>query len=157
MSGFYLLTPRALLAKAQREVVDFHETSALERLFDACCTLNHLRDWICPDAENRHKLQSWPNGPEERFADELWKMNEYKVVRALCNRAKHFVITKSGPNPTTDVVHGAAVGLLRTGDAVLIYYLVGLAGTACYDVRDVLLALLRAYLTYFNARDERRS
>jgi hypothetical protein len=155
MEGFYTLTPKSLLEKARREIVDFHESNSLERLFDACCTLNHLRDWICPNVDARRASRNWPEGPEERLAAELWEMHEYQIVRGLCNRAKHFVFTKKNSDPVTGIVHGACVGLARCGDSLgQTYYLVGVNGVAHQDVRDLLIAVLCKYLAYFGAKGE---
>lgn len=47
--------------------------------------LTHLREWIAPG----YDPEKQPSTPEERFFQEIFKLEEFNILRALCNRSKH--------------------------------------------------------------------
>jgi len=48
--------------------------------------LNHLREWIAPEfGPNKQK----PITHAEKFYVALWKIPEFKIINAICNRSKH--------------------------------------------------------------------
>ena len=54
--------------------------------------LTHLREWIAPDYDRKERA---PVTPEEHFFQEIWKFDEFKFLKALCNRSKHMCATDS--------------------------------------------------------------
>lgn len=49
--------------------------------------LTHLREWIAPDYDPKNA----PASPEEQFYREIFNLDEFNVLRSLCNRSKHMV------------------------------------------------------------------
>jgi hypothetical protein len=47
--------------------------------------LTHLREWIAPDYDPKRA----PATPEEKFYQQIFGLEEFNVLRALCNRSKH--------------------------------------------------------------------
>jgi len=47
--------------------------------------LTHLREWIAPD----YDLRRLPQTREDAFYEEIFKLEEFNILRLLCNRSKH--------------------------------------------------------------------
>lgn len=47
--------------------------------------LTHLREWIAPDHDSRRL----PQTPEDAFYEEIFKLEEFNILRLLCIRSKH--------------------------------------------------------------------
>lgn len=92
-------------------------------LFPLSYLFRHLREWLCPGFPDQvaKVIEAKPEvarTDEERLYIALGKMNEYALVRALCNHAKHFEYQKAPLDNKMGHVHGASVGLMRCGDAL---------------------------------------
>jgi hypothetical protein len=144
--GLFDLTEIDLLKKAQRDISDYWDSQDLSALFNALCTLNHLREWICPNSKIRMSARDWPATPEEVLFQNLWDNEHVQVVRQLCDRSKHF--KTRGADAAHGVVEGFNVGLSGAGDRLdQTYHVVD-----GEDVRVPLAGVLREYLAFFDAR-----
>src|SRR6266705_2727742 len=47
--------------------------------------LTHLREWIAPD----YDLRRLPQTREDAFYEEIFRLEEFNILRLLCNRSKH--------------------------------------------------------------------
>lgn len=53
--------------------------------------LTHLREWVAPDYSPKQRAVT----SSERFFQEIFDLDEFKVLQALCNRSKHMCTTDS--------------------------------------------------------------
>lgn len=144
-TGFFGLNgPDALFKKAQNDMVEFHESPNEWNLFNLLCTLNHLRDWICPGGWKSYRditEVAWT--PAQRFHRQLHDDDDFIIVRDLCNNAKHFI--DAGVGTRTRTIDGARAGLLRAGDRLdQRYYLVD-----GKDLRIHIFGLMSKYCHFF--------
>lgn len=47
--------------------------------------LAHLREWVAPDYDQERPAKS----PEEEFFKEIGELEDFKILKRLCNRSKH--------------------------------------------------------------------
>lgn len=148
MSDLYSLdTAARLFEKLVRDMTQFVDSPSEDGLFNVLFPLNHLRDWVCPG-----KYESYKSKPEhartaeEKLHAELNDMPEYKIVRELCNRAKHYNI---GELPVrTAQIRGLRAGLGRAGDSLDVsHFLVD-----GREIREVFWAVYSVYFAHFRAR-----
>ena len=135
--GFFELSEETLFEKAKRDVDTFRDLNDHDSLFNAVCTLYHLREWI--EASDR-------DGAGE-FSAKLAGDSRYEVLEGLCNAAKHRVLTRRGPKVRTEVLDTKG----EVGEAVAGAQLGGEEGYTVDgdDVREHLVAVLREYAAYF--------
>ncbi|WFQ78575.1 hypothetical protein PXH59_12755 [Xenorhabdus sp. SF857] len=80
---------------------------------------------------------------QKKFVELLFKSEDYRIIRELCNHTKHF---RKKSAPDTTIVKGARAGLSRAGDNLgHVYLLVG-----NQDIRVHLSAVYKIYSDYFN-------
>lgn len=53
--------------------------------------LTHLREWISPNYSPKQQAVT----PSEQFYQAIFDLEEFKVLKALCNRSKHMCATDS--------------------------------------------------------------
>jgi hypothetical protein len=90
--------------------------------------LTHLREWIAPDYNWKERP---PSTPEEHFYQDIWKFEEFKFLRALCNRSKHMCVTEQamGALYKSEAGHRLLVGYFADGK----------------DVEDAVRAVIKYY------------
>lgn len=140
---FTLRSPENLYEKAKRDFAAFHRDQTADNLFNLLCTLNHLREWICPTSHQEYERRSpdsW--SPEEHLHHDLWEDPDFQVVRDLCNNAKHFR-DKSGIGAESETVHGFFPGLSFPGDSLPYYF------ARNKELRGVLDDVFAKYESYF--------
>jgi hypothetical protein len=115
--GLYeLQSARDLFKKAQRDITEFFDAPSDYALFNLLCTLTHLRDWVCPGGHGSYEgREASLLTREEGFHRKLHHDPDYKLVRELCNNAKHFN-DRSGVGTSARIFHGFFVGLNYAGD-----------------------------------------
>lgn len=146
---FELRTARQLFEKAKKDAELFWTQPTDENLFNYLCTLNHLRDWICPGGWDSYK--DTPRGNRtaaERIHAELFEDPDFSIVRDLCNNAKHFY--DHGVGSRTGIVEGARCGLARCGDRFSQRYLL----VDHKDIRVIAGNVLNRYRAFFDDQDE---
>ncbi len=141
---FFDLDTSTLFEKAKKDVAAFMGDQNDDNLLNALFVLNHLREWIYPPGYEAY--QGKPKDQysrEERLHAELHDDPDYRVIRDLCNRAKHVQAMMS--TTTTRVLIGLIAGFARAGDRL---------GQRNYivdgeDVRVFMERLLDKYKAYF--------
>lgn len=135
-NGFFeLSTPYDLFCKAKHDLKVFCEKPSSYNLFNLVCVLNHLREWIEKDQSYDRK--------SKQLCVELNKNQNYKIIKAVCNNAKHF----RNISQHYSVFEGFRCGFNRAGDRL---------GQRNYmvdgqDVRDIVSKVFNEYKTYFES------
>jgi hypothetical protein len=101
--------------------------------------LTHLREWIAPGYDPSNP----PQTPEEHFFQKIFKLEEFNVLRALCNRSKHMTQTVAAMG----ALYGSNIDDWPDMDAVtdfdrgapLAYFVDG------RDVEDVIPVVIKYY------------
>lgn len=146
---FELRTPRQLFEKAKRDSEKFRREPTDENLFNWLCTLNHLRDWICPGGPKSYKHK--PPGTltaEERLHSELHTDNNFGIIRDLCNNAKHF--SDKGIGTRSKVKRGFFIGFNQPGDHFNERNLL----VDGQDIRVIAGTVLKRFCAYFKSKKE---
>lgn len=147
---FELRTARQLFEKAKKDAELFWTQPTDENLFNYLCTLNHLRDWICPGGWDSYKGKAPDEkNAEERIHAELNEDTDYNIIRALCNNAKHFN-DRDGVGSRTGIVKDARFGLARYGDHFSQRYLL----VDHKDIRVIAGNVLNRYRAFFDDQAE---
>lgn len=73
--------------------------------------LTHLREWVAPDYSPTQQAVT----SSEQFYQEIFVLEEFKVLQALCNRSKHMCATDSAMG----TLHGGAIDDWTDVDSVL--------------------------------------
>lgn len=63
----------------------------IEDLLYVLMGLNHLREWIAPG----YNWKNPPETPSQKFFNSIYETSEFKTVKALCNRTKHFELSQN--------------------------------------------------------------
>lgn len=131
---FGLRKPSDLFCKAQKDVKDFFEAPTDYALFNLVCTLNHLRDWIEKNGSTYE---------DKIFCSELDGNPDFKIIKALCNNAKHF--SDRGIMKRSDMFIGFICGFNGAGDRLdqKNYTVDG------YDIRNIVSRVFTKYKEYF--------
>lgn len=148
MAGIYALdTSGRLFEKLVRDLGAFFDAPSEEGIFNVIFPLYHLREWVCPGGYDSYKAKlPAARSHEEELHATLHTMPEYKVVRALCNRAKHYTAGELGAR--TSVVHGLSVGYGRVGDSLgITHFLVD-----GIEIRDIFWPVYMVYFAHFRGR-----
>jgi hypothetical protein len=101
--------------------------------------LTHLREWIAPGYDPKNP----PSSPEEQFFQQIFKLEEFNVLRGLCIRSKHM----RADVEATGALYGANIDDWPDVDAVtdfdrgapLAYFVDG------KDVEDVIPVVIKFY------------
>jgi len=101
--------------------------------------LTHLREWIAPGYDPKNP----PISPEERFFQDIFGLDEFNILRGLCNRSKHM----SADVEATGALYGAKIDDWPDVDAVtnfdrgapLAYFVDG------RDVEEVIPVVIKFY------------
>ena len=139
-NGFFRLkTPYDLFCKVKCDFEDYCKNPNDYSLFNLLCGLNHLREWI-EKYQNNHKFDSKP----QFFVSKLLNDSDYKVIKELCNNAKHFKDLK-GIGQRSNCFEGFRTGFSRAGDRL------GQMNNTVdgKDIRDVVFNIYKKYKKYF--------
>ena len=63
------------------------QAKEMDRLLFVILGLNHLREWIAPGYEHRTNIP--PIKPEEHLFEEIFTLDSFKLLNAICNHSKH--------------------------------------------------------------------
>lgn len=88
LSHFYDIDSADQLFRLLKRVVHDFASARGKRTQDLLLLvfgLTHLREWIAPD----YDLRRLPKTPEDAFYEEIFKLEEFNILRLLCNRSKH--------------------------------------------------------------------
>lgn len=101
--------------------------------------LTHLREWIAPG----YGPNDPPSSPEEQFFQDIFQLEEFNVLRQLCNRSKHM----NAEAGKTDALYGGTFDDAPDVDAMTdfdrgapsAYFVEG------KDVEDLIRVVIRFY------------
>lgn len=141
---FGVNTPHMLYERLSRSLAAFAAEPSEDGVFEVIFPLYHLREWICPGGyESYRQVPEHMRTREQRLHARLHEMDEYQVVRDLCNNAKHF---EDQENPRNmQVLEGARAGFARAGDRLGVAHFV----VDGREIRECFDAVAREYRTYF--------
>lgn len=126
--------------------MEFNARPSVEGAFDVLFPLYHLREWICPKGKESVQKHDEDKSREEILYSSLHFLNEYKIIRDLCNNAKHFQITSDRDYMILD---GLRAGYGRAGDAINItHYIVD-----GIEIRDIFMIVFNVYKSYFDLQN----
>lgn len=135
MSGLFGTdTPRKLHTRLVKALQAFAEHPSEDGIFDVIFPLYHLREWICPGGyESYRHVPMVERTREQRLHSRLHALQEYRVIRDLCNSAKQF--EAKGASLETSVLEGLRVGYGRAGDSLGVTHFVvdGREIRKCFD------------------------
>lgn len=77
---------RAMFRHLQIKWVSFYSNPTEEGLIDTLFPMNHLREWIVREEYSDEQVSA----QAKILDDQLWAMEEYKIVNSLCNHTKHY-------------------------------------------------------------------
>lgn len=145
MTGIYSLnTAEKLFEKLVRDFSSFCNSPSEEGIFNLIFPLYHLREWIYPPGYEVYKNQDPSQLTiEQKLHSHLHSMDEYEIIRALCNNAKHF--NDPSISERTERLEGKRCGLGRCGDAFdITHFLVD-----GIEIRDIFWPVYLVYFNYF--------
>jgi hypothetical protein len=101
--------------------------------------LTHLREWIAPGYDPKEP----PSSPEEQFFQDIFGLEEFNILRELCNRSKHM----NAKVEATGALYGGTFDDAPDVDAItnfdrgapLAYFVEG------KDVEDLIPVVIRFY------------
>jgi hypothetical protein len=73
--------------------------------------LTHLREWIAPDYSPKRPAVA----PGEKFYQAMFELEEFRLLKGLCNRSKHMCATDSAMG----ALHGGPIDNWPDTDSVL--------------------------------------
>lgn len=90
---FYIQSAEQLfyLLKTVANTFTSSEAKRMQDLLLLVFGLTHLREWIAPGFDPKRP----PVTPGEQFFQDIYMLDEFKVLQALCNRSKHMSPTDS--------------------------------------------------------------
>ncbi len=109
----------------------------------------HLREWIAEgklkDIKCKKQLNlSLTDG--EKFFEEIYQLDEFKVIQGLCNKGKHFITSMTGKKPNTAKEYKPFTVESPVGDALnQMFFLID-----GKDSRDYFFILIRKYNEWFS-------
>lgn len=105
--------------------------------------LNHLREQIV-DGQKYDQIESInleDRSPAQRLFMGLWELDEFQIIREICNGTKHHRIETN-----LSQVENARAGIARAGDSLdQKYYLID-----GEDSRNIFTTIITKYKDYFN-------
>ena len=146
MHGLYSFnTPERLFQRLQRSFATFCQSPSEDGLWDVLFPMYHLREWIYSGDYSTYKGKADAElTREQRLHRDIYAMNEYAVIRELCNRAKHFNVKED--IGALHVLQGARAGLANCNDSLGVTHFT-INGQ---EIRSYLYPLMRAYVLYFH-------
>lgn len=151
--AFFSYTPAQFFQKLVRAYDAFSRQPSEDGLMDVVLVLYHLREWLNP-TENvgQEMAEIKAKAPGQRTDEEalflaVGELSEFRIVRGLCNHAKHFELSKPIDH-RMQIVPRFRTGLSRAGDSLgVINFTVG-----GVEVRSVIQPVYTKYFDYFQAK-----
>lgn len=141
---FELESPYDLFREVQAAINEYDNEPNNRLLLFLLFSLNHLREWIAgigyQELRNKNK-RGHELSEAEKFCLELDDLNEFKVVRSMCNRSKHHKITCGDK---TSVTVGATCNSWCSDSLGQKYYWIN-----DIDSRVILFTVIREYFLWF--------
>lgn len=138
-------TPRKLHAHLDKALRAFAEHPTEDGIFEVIFPLYHLREWTCLGGHESYRhVPEVERTPEQRLHSRLHTLEEYRVIRDLCNNAKHF--EAKGALLETSVLEGLRVGYGRAGDSFGVTHFI----VDGREIRKYFDAVAAEYHAYFN-------
>ncbi len=144
---FELSSAEDLFRETQAAMVEYSDEPSSRLLLFLLFSLNHSREWIagCSYEEVERKRRTGVElSPAEKFYLDLWALEEFRVINALCNRSKHHSVSRGG---ATSVTVGATCDDPCTDSLDQIYYRID-----GVDSRDFFFPVMRKYWEWFDAQ-----
>ena len=141
---FELESPYDLFREMQAAIVEYTDEPNSRLLLFLLFSLNHLREWIAGiSSQELHKKVKRGSAisEAEQFYLDLDDLNEFQIVRSLCNRSKHHTITHS---METAVTVGATCDSWCTDSLGQKYYRID-----GIDSREIFFPVMRKYYLWF--------
>lgn len=141
---FELESPRDLFLEIQKAITEYCEEPNSRLLLFLLFSLNHLREWIAGMGYQellRIQKKGSALSDAEQFCLSFDDLDEFQIVRSLCNRSKHHKII-------TDTITTVTVGLTCNG------YCTDSLGQKYYridgiDSREIFFPIIRKYYLWF--------
>lgn len=141
---FGVNTPRMLYERLSRSLRAFADEPSEDGVFEVIFPLYHLREWICPGGHEAYRhTPELQRTREQALHSRLYDMEEYQIIRDLCNNAKHFEDQENGRDMR--VLEGARADLVRAGDRLGVMHFV----VDGQEIRECFDAIFREYSAYF--------
>lgn len=141
---FELDSPHALFRETQIAFAEYHKEPNSRLLLFLLFALNHLREWIAGKGY-QELLKAKKKGHElseaEEFCLSFDELDEFQIVRALCNRSKHHKITTN--NKTSVTIGLTCNGYCSDSLGQKYYRIDGI------DSRQLFFPLIRKYYLWF--------
>lgn len=105
-SIFDILTPVDFLYSIEQLFGKYkaEKQKNIESLLFIVMGLTHLREWIAPGYQCDGKCKKPPKNDEEKFSKKIYEEHaEFKTIRLLCNKTKHFSKTKFSTSSLHDL------------------------------------------------------
>lgn len=141
---FELESPYDLFREMQTAIVEYTDEPDSRLLLFLLFSLNHLREWIAGiSSQELHKKvrRGGAISEAEQFYLDLDDLNEFQIVRSLCNRSKHHTITHSRE---TTVTVGATCDSWCSDSMGQKYYRID-----GIDSREIFFPVMRQYYQWF--------
>ncbi|GJL58072.1 MAG: hypothetical protein NPIRA03_09290 [Nitrospirales bacterium] len=146
---FDLNKPADLFKIIHEVYVDYIKTPTEKDFLILALGLTHLREWIAEgdwEGIKCKKQSKLPLTDGEKFFEEIYHLDEFKVIQGLCNKGKHFITTPTGWTPNTSQEIGLRAGIGKAGDGLdQKYFLID-----GKDSRDYFIKLIGKYNQWFS-------
>ena len=141
---FELKNAQDLFLEIQEAICEYHEKPNSRLFLFLAFSLNHLCEWIAGSSYKSIKAKI-KDGVElsraEEFYRNIFELQEFKTVKALCNRSKHHMISQGNQTSITEGMHCNS----GCGDSLdQKYYLID-----GIDSRIIFAAVIREYCSWF--------
>lgn len=141
---FELASPHDLFREIQKAISEYCEEPNSRLLLFLLFSLNHLREWIAGMGyQELLKIQKKGRviSEAEQFCLSFDDLDEFQIVRSLCNRSKHHKITTDN---NTSVTVGLTCNGYCTDSFDQKYYLID-----GIDSREIFFPIIRKYYLWF--------
>ncbi|WP_148044772.1 hypothetical protein [Stagnimonas aquatica] len=141
---FELREPKNLFAEIQEAMAEYCREPSSRLLLFLLFSLNHLREWIAGAGYEALKAKRQSGQvllPAEMFYFELWTLEEFQTINALCNRSKHASIRSGG---ATSVSSGATCNSWCCDSLDQTYYRID-----GIDSREIFFPVIQKYHAWF--------
>jgi len=106
---FELKNARDLFSEIQAAICEYHEKPNSRLFLFLVFSLNHLREWIAEASSTEIDKSIKVKGKTgiklsraEKFFLNISELQEFKIVKSLCNRSKHHLIIQGNQTSITE-------------------------------------------------------
>src|SRR5450830_1329698 len=121
---FELKSPSDLFSEIQLAICEYHENPNSRLFLFLVFSLTHLAEWIAGSSYEFIKSKN-ESGQEldqaESFVLDILTLEEFKIVKSLCNRSKHYLISQGN---NTSISVGATCNSFCSDSLDQTYYLI---------------------------------